>query len=143
MLVGVALPFNFDQNENDDDQQIEVLDDCGRLDIAADSITEMFGEDEEHQEEHQEDLDSYSSNSAIEHVTIEEYSPETIVCDQSDAEHSAKKRKIIKIQNMSQNGQPSKLIKIDVNQSMKLKNGIDATKQQHGKGKSILRVDFL
>lgn len=109
------------------------MDECGRLD-------EIFGDDEEHQEE----LDSYSSNSAIEHVTIEEYTSDPIACDRTDAENSARKRKIIKIQNLPQNGsgQPTKLFKIDVNQSMKLKNGTDTTKPQLEKSKNLKGLTF-
>lgn len=121
------MPIGVDQTENDDEQQIEALDECERLDID-----EIFGDDDEQQEE--EEIDSYTSMDHVEHVTVEDYSPETIVCDQPEVMHSDKKRKFS--ENLSQNGssQPMKLIKIDVQKS-KQKNGIEATKTLHGKGK--------
>lgn len=127
VLVGVALPFSFDQTENDE-QQIEALDECDRLDIQ-----EIFGDDDEHQEE----LDSYSSHSVVEHVTIGGYSPETVICDRVAVESIENKRKAVKIHNLSENGQPAKIIKIDVNQ-YKQNNGIDTTPPQPAKGRKCI-----
>lgn len=121
------MPFSFDQTENEDEQQIEALDECERLDIV-----EMFGDDDEQQEE----IDSYSSSSALEHVEhVTVYSPETIVCDAANVHRNDSKRK----SDSSQNGlsKPVKLIKIDVNMP-KNSNGIDTTKAQHAKGKNEL-----
>lgn len=135
VLVGVSIPYAFDQTENDDEQQIEALDECERIDV-----NEIFGDDDE---QHEEEIDSYSSNSVIEHVehvTVDVYSPETIVCDQPpEVVRNQNKRKIS--ENSSQNGtsQQMKLVKIDLNRSQH-KNGFEATKKQHRKGNELLNV---
>lgn len=129
------MPFAFDQIENEDhedEQQIEALEECERLDI-----NEMFGGDDEQQEE----IDDYSSNSAmgnVEHVTIDDYSPETIVCDRDEYGLRENKRKIIDHSSQNGSSKPVKLIKIDLNKS-KPKNGTEATntKTQYTKGNDL------
>lgn len=135
VLVGVSIPYAFDQTENDDEQQIEALDECERIDIS-----EIFGDDDE---QHEEEIDGYSSNSAIEHVehvTVDVYSPETIVCDQPpEIVRIENKRKISESSSQNGTSQPMKLVKIDLNKSQH-KNGIEATKRQHRKGNELLKL---
>lgn len=131
-MVGVSIPFRYDQTDNDD-EHIEALDECERLDI-----NEIFGDDGDDDDEQQDDMRSYSSNSAIEqveHVTVEHYAPETIVCNAPvGLERGKTKRKIVE-HSPQQNGanQPVKLIKIEVNKP-KSKNGMETTNTLPGKG---------
>lgn len=126
------MPFAFDQPENDDEQQIEALDECERLDMD-----EIFGDDDEQQHE---EIDSYTSVEHVEHVTVDDYSPETIVCDQGEAGHSENKRKFPECTTQNGSSQPMKLIKIDLNKS-KLRNGIELMKTQHEKGNELRELE--
>ncbi|KAG4074713.1 hypothetical protein HA402_008811 [Bradysia odoriphaga] len=116
VLVGLSVPHPY-QQDNDDEQQIEALDECERLDMS-----EMFCDDNQQPE------DSLSSNSAIEHVEHVDYEPEMIV-----------KRKMIR--HSPQNGtssQPIKLMKIELSQP-KPKNGIETAQRPRIKDTAKLK----
>lgn len=126
VLVGLAVPLPYHQEqEHDEEQEIEALDECARLNIA-----EIFADDNEQPE----DIHSYSSNSAIEQVEHVDFEPEMIVCNRSASNKDYAKRKISG--HSAQNGntsQPIKLIKVELNQA-KPKNGVETTQRPHIKG---------
>ncbi|XP_037041188.1 uncharacterized protein LOC119077915 isoform X2 [Bradysia coprophila] len=118
VLVGLSVPHPYQQDQeqdNDDEQQIEALDECERLDIE-----DMFCDDNQQPE------DSFSPSSAIEHVEHGDYEPEM-------------KRKMIR--HSPQNGtisQPIKLMKIELSQP-KPKNGIETAQRPHIKDTAKLK----
>lgn len=122
VLVGVAVPMDQSQSHQNhhSDDEIEALEDCERLDMA-----EIF----DHGQQHDTDLDSFRSNSVMEHVTVEDYVPDKIVCDERQQRPPHIERMKRTSDHLTPNGaNPLKLIKIDVNRT-KLTNGTDTVQK--------------
>lgn len=122
ILVGIALPYCFNQLHECDEQS-------DGLEDRLDELHQILDDADEPPEY----VDSCSTNSVIEHEIIEDnnYSPETIVCDNAEPPENDRKRKVIRVLNGSE--LPKKLIKVDLNQC-KLSNGQELTNLPHRKG---------